>query len=1063
MPDLYSWSFLNGSPNSANTQDPGQVNFSGLGAHAIALTSQNVCDTVTVVDTFQIVALQQIMLAPAGPFCHSDPAITLTATPPVGSWTGNGITGNSFNPGNISSSAWNVPFNLQYSIGTPGTSCYVSAEIPVTVWGTVVAAGNAETACIEDGIRILSGGQPGGGLWSGPGIVNPVTGAFDPAAVPGVGNYTVTYTFTDANNCANTATKVVTVSGPPQITGALSNLCIGEILPIDSFMLTGNNTCFWDFGDNTSSNICNPVKSYTTAGTYTVSLNATSAAGCDASISFPIVIIPPPDAAMALDVHSGCATLPVTFSNNSSLNAYTSYFWDFGNGLKDTTTFSAPNPPVVNYGQVFNTTTYQVKLSASNRCASVSVTDTVTVFPQPVAQFGAARNVICSSDTVSFNNYSIGEPDTYRWYVNGLLVWTQAQLPPQHFSTGSQDSLYVVTLVVMNECGSDTLRDSVLVRPNPVHAFFNLPVSSICQHNTIQLTDLSTNGLNVSWDFGDGNVGVGDTISHTFNTPGAFPIYLFVNNGCGYDTAFQTLSVWPSPVPLFEPAAYACLGAPILFQNKTSDIAGASWDFGDGSPVSTEISPTHIYSQTGTYLVTLTAFSQTHLCPATATATVLVRSLPVPVLQIPQTSGCQPFTFTGTALSPGNNTYIWDFGDGSTATGANVSHVYTDTLNYDLRVSTIDPFNCRADTLISPIRVHPKPIADFSISQANLCQTPANLVFENNSLLADAYLWTFQNGQSSDQENPNLLVSDGGPFSATLIAENQFGCLDSISKTHTILSQPALDYTVSSTEFCAGNEVEFQNNSENVNQFYWSFGDGQFSTEQHPTHLYDQAGVYTVKLWASADSVCFDSLSKPALVRVLFSPTAGFFANPVTDTTVVPNGIYRFTDNSTSDVLHWDWDFGDGLGFSSEQNPVYAFDSTGEKIVVLLVTNSLGCTDTASLPIKPEFFGNLFVPNALTPDYGSDGERLFLPKGANLKEYEISIFAPNGQCVFHSTELDRGHPAVAWDGSYKGQPLPQGVYYWKVRAIFNNNKSWQGMKYQPDGPSLLEGKVWLGR
>src|SRR5690606_1225800 len=149
------------------------------------------------------------------------------------------------------------------------------------------------------------------------------------------------------------------------------------------------------------------------------------------------------------------------------------------------------------------------------------------------------------------------------------LISTDPQLPPQHFTTGTQDSLYIITLVAENACGTDTLRDTVLVKPNPVNAFFNLPKPAICQNSTLKLTDLSTNGLNVTWDFGDGNTATGDTVWHTFTTPGDFIIYEYVNNNCGYDTAFQLLTVWPAPTAALVHAPYVCRFDTISFDNTS--------------------------------------------------------------------------------------------------------------------------------------------------------------------------------------------------------------------------------------------------------------------------------------------------------------------------------------------------------------------------------------------------------------------------------------------------------------------------------------------------------------
>ncbi|MEZ4893002.1 MAG: hypothetical protein R2778_08290 [Saprospiraceae bacterium] len=67
-----------------------------------------------------------------------------------------------------------------------------------------------------------------------------------------------------------------------------------------------------------------------------------------------------------------------------------------------------------------------------------------------------------------------------------------------------------------NERGIDTITHPVLVHPNPVSAFFNTDHLSGCQPLTVQLIDYSTNGTNISWNLGDGNLATGDMVVHEY-------------------------------------------------------------------------------------------------------------------------------------------------------------------------------------------------------------------------------------------------------------------------------------------------------------------------------------------------------------------------------------------------------------------------------------------------------------------------------------------------------------------------------------------------------------------
>ena len=71
--------------------------------------------------------------------------------------------------------------------------------------------------------------------------------------------------------------------------------------------------------------------------------------------------------------------------------------------------------------------------------------------------------------------------------------------------------------------------------------------------------------------------------------------------------------------------------------------------------------------------------------------------------------------------------------------------------------------------------------------------------------------------------------------------------------------------------------------------------------------------------------------------------------------------------------------------------------------------------------------------------------KLFQPVGVNLKEYHIQVFDNWGHLMWESTALDpQGKPTEGWDGTYKGRLMPQGVYAWKVTAVFINDVMWKG-------------------
>jgi len=146
---------------------------------------------------------------------------------------------------------------------------------------------------------------------------------------------------------------------------------------------------------------------------------------------------------------------------------------------------------------------------------------------------------------------------------------------------------------------------------------------------------------------------------------------------------------------------------------------------------------------------------------------------------------------------------------------------------------------------------------------------------------------------------------------------------------------------------CDGFTRNFYNNSPSseIKTHYWDFGDGNFSTEDRPTHTYAAAGDYFIKLVVNRNGTCSDSTT----ARVMVYP--GFFPG-FTFTGVCVNKPTQFTDTTKTAygfVNSWKWDFGDGQTVndnSTDQNPQYTYKQTGTYRVQLIATSSKGCIDT---------------------------------------------------------------------------------------------------------------------
>lgn len=197
----------------------------------------------------------------------------------------------------------------------------------------------------------------------------------------------------------------------------------------------------WTFGDGTTSTAQNPSKTYSTAGTYTVSLTATNAGGSNTSTRTSLIsaTTPPagpvtPVAAFTSNVTSGSVPLTVQFTDQSN-NVPTSWAWTFGDG-----TTSTQQSPSKTYNAVG---TYTVALTASNAAGSNTVTKTsyitVTNTPNPTTPQG-----LTGSWTLDFHDEFDGPTlDTTKWSPNRYGQTAGSFTKDEPFNTNLNGAGYI--------------------------------------------------------------------------------------------------------------------------------------------------------------------------------------------------------------------------------------------------------------------------------------------------------------------------------------------------------------------------------------------------------------------------------------------------------------------------------------------------------------------------------------------------------------------------------------------------------------------------------------------
>lgn len=790
------------------------------------------------------------------------------------------------------------------------------------------------------------------------------------------GTYTVTMTATGPNGCTSTAT--ITVVFEKYVSSSLTlditeySGCTPHTLTTLTNLSVNANTYVWNFGDGTppvtTTSFTPPTHTYTTGGTYTITLTASNSCNTATATISPIIIVAGPTANFNPSTTLGCAPQNVTFGNTSTgTSPANNYQWNMGNGntYNNTTT-----PPAQTYSTQGS---YTVTLIAGNACGYDTVQRVIVIDSIPVMDLIVNPLVGCSPLTVTAQNNSSGNALSYAWYIDGIYYSGAAQIPNQTFTAppGNTPQNHTITLTVSNHCGTRTETETIVVHPAVV-ANFNFNTDTICEGGNITFTDASFGDqLTWAWDFGNGNTAsTQGPHTQTYNTAGTYPVQLIVNGFCGPDTLIRNIYVLPYPVADFTPSVTAgCQPLGVTFtNNSTAGATSYSWNFGAGAAPATSTlfnPPAVTYNTSGTSSVILTVNS--FGCISTDTATITTSPNPVPVFSVNPATGCTPLavTFNNTSAVTAGDTYNWNFGNGNTSTQQNPGgQTYVAASNdsiYTVTLTITTAASCVA-TATTTVTVHPLPVADFTPLPDTVCATTP-VAFLNNSSGASSFSWNFGDGSPvNTQMSPSHSYNGQGTFTAQLIATTVFGCSDTV--THTILVDSIPTSNFNFTIECVGFATQFTDLSTGgITNWAWNFGDGNTSAAQNPSHLYATNGTYNVILTVTNPANCTHTLSQ--LVTVNAVPTAGITVN-----TTCLGQPTQFTDATTGVPVNWIWDFGDGTPVSNQQNPVHTYAATGTFTVTLISFGGAGCSDTVSttVTVTPVPTANFTFTNVCTND-----------------------------------------------------------------------------------------------
>ena len=833
-----------------------------------------------------------------------------------------------------------------------------------------------------------------------------------------------------------------------------------------------------------------------------VTLTVTDGNGCTASKSKGMKVVAAPKAEFSIESFDECSG-EIGFKNLSE-GENAEYLWILSSQL--TTTDTVPEGVV--FQSAYRDTLYYITLKVENEGGESEYKDSVTVISKLAPKYIVAPdNTGCPGKEFNFSNRTKGEADNYSFNWGDLspeqnFPEFKYTVPVPHLFNNTEHYAvkFGVVMTVSNVCYTASFKDSVLVYPNNVDMNFVPEKTRICFGDEIVFRNESFGfGPDVQtwWYFGTNALPESNNsheVVHRFTRPGSYPVKLVMTDRCSSDTSEIVMIQVLGDMSLdfgMSSGPY-CSGQQIemkVFPELKDKFTNLRWDFGDGYPESGLDSLMKRYNNAGDYKVVLKGNSVSEgNCPVTVQEkNIRVNSTPfAAITPVTDISGCAPLLVEKLARAgTGNELVFWDFKNGETSTEAVVNKItYREAGKYQVLLQLTSQEGC-VDTASKLIVVRETPKPFFEVADSMFCSADGNIAIglKNQTPRPEesSFEWSYDALPAfSRQQEPGVLelTNKFGPVQLKLSANhNATGCSAQFTKEihsgHFVKVGMNVD-----TAICFDVPLHIQSQSEFADEILWEMGDGFQETRESFTYTYEEPGQYWLKLFVSNATGCQDSLKK--LVRVYPVPVAGFSYeedNSIMKDLGLPlnldagklpkvkNGGIRFSNHSSVDPysfadadLRSSWDFGDETEISHVKHPEHRYPNNGQYLIKLLVETKYGCTDSVSEVIYIEAVKGLFIPNAFAPGTGVDenpGVALFQPKGIGLLQYRIKVYDAWGTCVWTSDKLQDGHPAEAWDGTFKGRPLPKDTYLWEVDAVFTDGSVWTGEKGKTKGEVLL--------
>ncbi|HTN16832.1 MAG TPA: PKD domain-containing protein [Chitinophagaceae bacterium] len=697
----------------------------------------------------------------------------------------------------------------------------------------------------------------------------------------------------------------------------------------------------WSFGDGGTGTGPNPYHIYTTAGKYTVKLIISDAYGCKDTLIKPDYITAAQMNASFTIPATVCQGVSLVRFENTSVPETKKTIWSWSDGETSSSLHAQ------RYFWKAGTFTVTMIDSFGPGCKD-TFSGTYTVHPKPRTNFSYWPVYPCPAPVdVHFENRTSGA-DSFFWIFGDGT--TSRIKDPVH--TYTRDSIFTVFMIAKSKYGCldtfrvrDTSKPFPAGYPNPIYDSTNSPIIvRVYQGNILIKPTVYSGCIPLSIGFGAQLKSI-TRMPSAIDTTRPFPLCSGLPGYIFRPYWLCTAYPYPDPYPdeFYDPIP-DYKNFPYPYPARTY-----FWDFGDGA-TSTDAAPTHIFTTEGEKVVKCTI--TTDSCSFTDSLIVQAGNKPTANFSFYPDSICKNDFVHVTNLSSGGLKYIWDWADGFTDidTSKFLFHKYRVWGSRRILL-TAERFGC-TDTISKLLVINP-PNSYFGMRYS--CDTPLKVSFLDSSTRATRVFWIFGDGDTSSERNPVHTYAVAGSYTVRLATANDsFSCVDTSERTIRLFHRNP-GFTAKNT--CLKDSTILTTDiPDYVYKYYWQTAElVEYDTMRKKSFvLYKDTGTYSITLYYTDIHQCFDSVVKKEYITVA-KPYVKFAASPLKS--CAPTNVY-FTDNSTNTKkasnISRTWRWGDATSTvgASGTTASHPYPVAGNYKVRLIVTDNIGCKDSAEIDIQ---------------------------------------------------------------------------------------------------------------